>query len=677
MPEEIFNIYQSQEHEQECYASYQTVSNYNQFYDYDTNVNVRTGFSRKDYEYFRPGEYIPQRDIEIMRIANKAYENIPIVKSVIDLMADFGSQGILLCHPDPKIQSFYRSWFTKVKGDDRSERFLNNLYKFGNVIVQRLNASISRNMINKFKNSIASDITVDTPPTVRNEIPYAHIFKDPRNVKVIDKGFFHLSLQKPKLGFPIPHEIVSKFNSQYKQENREFINKLPKPVKDALRNRKDHVEFDMEKIELYHYKKDDWDLWAKPLIYVILNDLARLEKTKLADMAALDGVVSQVRLWTVGNLEHKIPPKAAAINKLIDLLGRNVGGGSIDLVWGPELSFKESATDAYKFLGIEKYRPVYNDIYEGLGVPPTLTGSGGSGGTTNNFISLKTLIERLNYGRDVLVRFWENELRLLADAVGIREIPTIRFAHMTIGDESSEKALWIQLADRGIISMQTVVERFGEDANLERSRLQQEKKEMDSGERVQRGGPWNDPNHPQSLEKIALQKGSVAPRDVGLKSSLPDPIPQGQGVIAPSVGKPKGIPQQGRPRNSNDKQKRKTREFTPAKASLLPWIKNAQAELANRVSKEFLSALDKPTLRHLDAHEFESLQNLLFSLLLDLSPFCDVSTAKLKPLPPDIFAAANKLLQKSVKEFEDKSNKKITLEEKKLIMASIYMEIHE
>ena len=51
----------------------------------------------------------------------------------------------------------------------------------------------------------------------------------------------------------------------------------------------------------------------------------------------------------------------------------------------------------YINLGSEKYTSVLNSIYAGLGVPPTLTGMAtNGGGFTNNFISLKTLVERHN-----------------------------------------------------------------------------------------------------------------------------------------------------------------------------------------------------------------------------------------------------------------------------------------
>ena len=95
---------------------------------------------------------------------------------------------------------------------------------------------------------------------------------------------------------------------------------------------------------MYHYKKDDWNVWSNPMIYAILDDIVMLEKMKLADLAALDGAISNVRLWRIGDLDHKIIPTKAAINKLRDILASNVGGGTMDLVWGPEIDFKESST---------------------------------------------------------------------------------------------------------------------------------------------------------------------------------------------------------------------------------------------------------------------------------------------------------------------------------------------
>src|SRR5690606_31269447 len=134
-------------------------------------------------------------------------------------------------------------------------------------------------------------------------------------------------------------------------------------------------------------------------------------------------------------------PTKAAFAKLSEMLENHTGVGTIDIVWGPDLEMEESVTQVHHFLGEDKYKPHLNSIYAGLGIPPTLTGTFGAAGTTNNFISLKTLVQRLEYGRDALRSFWEGELAILQKALGIRFPFKIEFEHMDLGDSESEKAL--------------------------------------------------------------------------------------------------------------------------------------------------------------------------------------------------------------------------------------------
>ena len=182
------------------------------------------------------------------------------------------------------------------------------------------------------------------------------------------------------------------------------------------------------------------------MTFAILEDLMMLRKMKLADLAALDGAVSHIRLWKLGSLDHRILPTEAAIARLADMLMNNVGGGSIDLIWGPELTLSETSTDISKFLGEEKYRPILNNIFAGLGIPPGLTGLPANQGFGNNFVSLQTLVERLQYGRDILSRFWANEARIVQQAMGFRIPAQIVFDQQTLTDEASLQRLLIDLA---------------------------------------------------------------------------------------------------------------------------------------------------------------------------------------------------------------------------------------
>ena len=586
----------------------------------EPNVSVRPEFGRNDYYAFRPDERPASDARRIIGQCLSAYDKVGIIRNIIDLMGDFGSQGIEIVHPNKSVERFYQQWFKSVNGKERSERFLNNLYKAGNVVVYRSYADITPE-IEKYLKSLAKDIVTDVPNVQENQIPWRYTFFNPLTVSQKD-GELGIFLGKPK--FEIS---TNKFFDKF--ENGELptdvLESLPPAVKQAINSGKRNIPLDPARTRVFHYKKDDWRQWANPMVYAILDDIIMLEKMRLADMAALDGAISNIRLWTLGSLDHKILPNKAAINKLRDILASNTGGGTMELVWGPELSFQESSSDVYKFLGSEKYTAVLNSIYAGLGVPPTLTGvSGNGGGFTNNFVSLKTLVERLQYGRDMLIKFWEKELELVRQAMGFRAKPHIHFDTMSFSNDDAQKNLLVQLADRDIISYETLLERFGEIPQIEKIRVSREDKERENETRPPKADPYHNANHDQELEKIALQQGKVVTDDVGIKSTVPKnrqmpPNPDAK----PKLGEEKKVPKDnGRPTNQKDTSPRKQRDVKPRSkpgvAELLIWAEGAFAEASEIVNMAFLNSNNKKNLRQLNKAEAGQLEQLKLDVFTNL-----------------------------------------------------------
>lgn len=113
------------------------------FSNLDGSTSGRPGLTKSDYDFFRPDEAIPTHIKSIFHKADLIYNRVGLVKNVIDIMGDFAGQGIRLVHPNKRVEKFYRKWFEKVRGEERSERFLNNLYRIGNVVINRQTAKIS------------------------------------------------------------------------------------------------------------------------------------------------------------------------------------------------------------------------------------------------------------------------------------------------------------------------------------------------------------------------------------------------------------------------------------------------------------------------------------------------------------------------------------------------------
>ena len=494
-----------------------STASHRSFLDIEPNRSVRSDFVSDDYYRFRRHEAIPRKQKDIMKMCMNAYDKVGIIKNVIDLMGDFSCQGISLVHPNKKIEKFYRRWFVKVGGLERSERFLNTLYRCGNVVIKRRTARLNKKIETQLKRaSGAPDIVIEDQKISKKEVPWRYDLLNPLSVEAIGGplGVFAGNVKYSLKISDLIKQLATKTNDpEYKQ----VLKTLPPDLLEAIRKGKKTIPLDPEKTRTFFYKKDDWLVWANPMIYAILDDIVMLEKMKLADMAALDGAISNIRLWKLGDLDNKILPTKTAINKLRNILSGNVGGGTMDLVWGPELDFKESNSQVFKFLGSQKYEPVLNSVYAGLGIPPTLTGlANNGGGFTNNFISLKTLVERLEYGRNVLLGFWNHEIEIVQKAMGFRFPAAVHFDQMVLSDEAAEKNLLVQLADRDIISSETLQERFGEIPDIERIRINREHKTRENQKTPPKASPYHNPQHRNDLEKIALTKDIIAPHELGL-----------------------------------------------------------------------------------------------------------------------------------------------------------------
>lgn len=605
----------------------------------DSNTDGRPGLTRSDYDFFRPDEAVPKRIKGIIKKAEDVYQRVGLVKNVVDLMGDFGSQGIRLVHKNKRIERFYRTWFKKIRGKERSERFLNNLYKTGNVVINRQTGKLSLKVSDELYKAIgAADLQVTETETIKlekREIPWKYTFIDPFYVEV-SAGALSSFTSNKTYELVLPAALRRVINAPKTVQEQAIVNELPIQIVEAAKTKKP-FPLDPDKVLVFHYKKDDWQSWAYPMIYSIMDDITVIEKLKLADMSALDGAISNIRIFKLGSLEHKISPTKAAAGKLAQILGNNVGGGTMDLVWGPDIELIESKTNVHQFLGEAKYTPHLNSVYAGLGIPPTLTGTYGAAGTTNNFISLKTLTQRLQYGRDVLTEFWDREIALVQKAMGFRYPARVEFDKMDLSNEDAEKALLIQLADRNLISDELLQHRFGIDPDMEKSRLNRESRDRKSDRMVRKSGPWHDPQPENGLKKIALQSGVASPSEVGLqlderkngeKSSLelrqafkPTQLAKDSPESLP------GQPQQGRPKLSKDTEKRKPKQFKPQTgASLILWASQAQENIAEIINPIMLEFYNKKNLRSLSSAESKELESLKAEILFGLKPFCTISS---------------------------------------------------
>jgi hypothetical protein len=596
----------------------------------------KPGLTDYDFDWFRPDQAAPRTPREIISFARSSYRKIGLIHNAIDLMGDFASQGVRISHRSASAQKFFKKWFEHVKGANVSERLANLLFREANVVVKSYDISLKKNSKEIIKESLASeDIVIE--PAIFDSIPWRYTFIDPLLVDVMGQSLSTLKTKKTyvlKLPMRFRSQLSDTITEYQNSGSMSFFEDIPKEILDAMQTGKDFVILDPESTFVLHYKKDDWQIWADPIVFSAFEDLNLYHRLKLADKAALDGATSKIRVWKLGSLEHKLAPTTLASNTLNEMISSNVGGGTVDIIWGPDIELIETNSDVHNFLGEGKYKPTLMSIYATLGIPPTLTGTFGSGsGTTNNFISLKTLTKRLNYVRSIITEFWDHQIRIVQKAMGFRYPAVIEYDYMDLEDPASILSILLNMADRNIISDELLQNYIKANPDLESQRISKENK---SKEKV---SPYHPVDKDHILKKIVLQQGVVTPSEVGVELDEKEKGQQPAIIMrekAKQHSQPKGRPEDpgnfnnplppGRPKNSNDKQQRQEKRFQPkVKASEFSWAKSSYQKISDVFHPIILDFLNKKTLRNLTAAEFNLVEDLKFEILCNLDIGDDIN----------------------------------------------------
>lgn len=575
------------------------------FVSWNGDTSVKSDFTKDDYDYFRTPNVNNKSRYAVLNTCQEAYDKIGIIKNVLDLMSDFGSKGISVRHTDPDLDKFCKKWFKKVNGPERTERMLNTLYRCGAFVVYE--------KLGRATNSITSKY-----------IPIQYILLNPGAVQVKgeDKGII-----------PSDFEYVLRYSKNvirnFTEDSVQSI--IPEELKKYFNDGQKPLPSD--RVSVYNYKKDDWQFWGLPIIFSLLDNLKVLEKLRLSDIAALDGAISTVRLWTVGRITDNpnttIIPTKAMLQKVRNMIAQGVGGGSMDLVLGPEVSFTESKTDVHNFLGKEKYEPTLDAIYEGLGIASALR-SGTKDGGSNGNISIKTLIERLNYGRMQVADFWTKQIKKVFEILGFKteEDPIIEFDYTILEDEAAEKKLLLDMVDRDIVDLETVQNRFNINPDLSKINLKKEIKERGTTLPV-KAGPFHNASTEDEMKKQLLQTNAVTPHEIGLKVKV-DPEEQKKRMEKANKAKEKpktlgpkkagGV--SGRPKNLTETKKRKPKTKSTA---ISVWASSAQKQISDIYTPIALEIYNKKNVRSLSVTETESLEEAKAKILFGMEPFEEIN----------------------------------------------------
>lgn len=460
--------------------------------DVEPGLSVRPEHSRKNYEYFRPGERIPiaktQDDYQlIMRMCRDAYDRVGVIRSVIDMMSELGAEGIEIIHENENIQKFWNAWSKRVKLEDRAERFLSWLYKSGNVVVRRKVGKINSPEVEELKKKRIS------PGSTPGEIPLEYVFYDPSSVDLV--GDYVGALSSNKIyAFKVPITALRQtYNNVNDPMEKKVYEGLPEEIKNALsmNNHKGSIAFPLpeDKIFVGSYKKDDSEIWGKSFIYSILADVFYNDKLKMAKTGGLDSFYNAIRIWKLGDLSLDRPylPSPEEAEKIVHALEQHSGGGGIDIIWNSAIELSEHYPPVDKLVNFTEN---IDGILIGLGVPDSLVGGRSDKSASINYLGLKNVIKRLEAGRRLIREWLEKEIDVIQKNMGFRTRPFIRFSQDDLHDERTYFNILLGLVDRNVLSDTTILERINEIPEIEKARIAKQEAERKDNTLPEKQGPF-------------------------------------------------------------------------------------------------------------------------------------------------------------------------------------------
>jgi len=416
-------------------------------------------------------------------------------------------------------------------------------------------------------------------------IPWEYISLPPTQMESRRKGLqangewiFALNSADTSMLHNFLHYVYNPNTKQTKVELPPFLqNKLQKyggpdakKAKEGEENKEDTYEseivMDPDKLTVIQDKKFDYWAWAVPFVYSALRHLRFKDCLRSMEIRVCKSIINTITLWKLGDAENGMMPGPDEFERLADML--QMPGQAMNIIWGPNIEAEVVEPKLTNILDPKKHDAVNRDILIALGIPEVLLGGKGAN-FSNSFISVAATLQKLQSARDKIEQWVLGELKLIADAMGFRTLPRIKWDRSDLRDKEAEKKFKLGLFDRGILSGEALLLEADEDFQTEVARQEKEKLVADgSGVGVMdKRGPYY---RPEELAKLGIfpygweadrNMDEIKREDMELEvektKKMQDISNQGKEKQATDKGP------NGRPPGEKDKTKRETRKPKP------------------------------------------------------------------------------------------------------------------
>tara|TARA_R110001592_G_scaffold160695_3_gene392952 strand:+ start:8671 stop:10734 length:2064 start_codon:yes stop_codon:yes gene_type:complete len=398
-------------------------------------ANIREG--ELPYSYGKSGCDI--RDA--IMLCQKAYANIPIFRNVIDIMSEFANTELHLEGGTEKSKNFIDKWLQKVKIWSVKDQYFREYYRSGNVFMYRLDTKFTDDDFSRMSTIYGSEFMKP------GQIPIRYILLNPYDIATVKSSNFNGQVYR-KILSEFELERLKDPKTEYDKEVMDGLDPKDQAAikKGQFGNDGIFINLDVDKLIYSFYKKQDYEPFAIPFGYPVLDDLNWKLELKKVDQAVTRTIENVILLITMGNS----PDKGGINPHNLQAMQSLFSNESIGRVLVSDYTTKAEfiIPDLNKVLGPEKYQIVDQDIKEALQNVVV-----GSERYSNTQVKAQIFLERLKEARNAFINdFLQPQIKLVCQNLGFRKYPIVRFQEIDLKDEVQLQRVTTRLMELGILT---------------------------------------------------------------------------------------------------------------------------------------------------------------------------------------------------------------------------------
>lgn len=425
-------------------------------------------------------------------LCQKCYYNFALFRNIIDLMTEFSIDEIRYKNGSKQARDFFRALFTKLNVWELQDKFYREYYRSGNVFIYRFDAEASQGDVRKIAQSMAAEWNPTSPakkstlvgdpvldqnkqmgyPTGKGPnndgnplakdgpvkleiepmmIPARYIILNPADINMLGTANFSYGIYYKVL----TEYEVSKLRNLQTEEDIEVFNSLPKFTQDQIRAgvRSVYIPLDTKKVKIVFYKKQDYEPFAVPMGYPVLEDInAKIEMRRI-DMAITRTMQQIVLLVTAGTE----PDKGGINQKNLETLQALFKNQSVGRVLIADYTTKAEfvVPNIAELLDPQKYEVIDRDI--NIGLNNVFFGTSGEK-FANQQKKVDVFIKRLQQAKEAFIHnFLWPEMKRIAKSLNFKSCPEPYYDENQFRDIVSDSKIYAHLVDVGILTPEQAI----------------------------------------------------------------------------------------------------------------------------------------------------------------------------------------------------------------------------